>query len=186
MKARYPFALAYQLSESLAGFAKRVAKQNEHLRADGLPPSTVAFHRVTGDTVRESFDELRDGELKGPTGIRLSMAPYVVGENAAAGKPLPTLSQLEMLAAAASPSKVPRGQVRELLRLLRENLEGAGKHYERFVKQAAPQDKPKREAFADALDTLLGTTGHQCHDAGATPLHDAWTLLSFNSHEDEP
>ena len=181
VKARYPFALAYQLTESLAGFAKREAKK--HLRGDGLPPSTLAFHKVTGAVVRESFDELREGELKGPTTrLLMSQAPYIVGEHATPGQPMPSLSQLETLAKAVV--EVPRGQVRELLSLLREDLGRAEKHYQRFREQATKEAEPERQAFAEALDTLLGTVGGKCHRDGYTPMQDAWTLANFDSRED--
>ena len=188
VKSKYPFALAYQLCESLAGFAKRTAKAKAHLRSDGLPPSTVAFHEVAGDTVRESYAELLDSELLGSAGIRMSLAPYVVGENAAAGKPLPALAQLDTLATAAR--AVPKGQVRELLRLLREDKAGIEKHYKRFREQDTNEAaQKKRKEFADALDALLGTTGGKCYDESVTPnvtpLQDAWTLAGLTPREND-
>jgi hypothetical protein len=177
VKPRYPFSRAYELCESLAKFAKGQAKGSGCNRSDGLPPSTIAFHRVTAATTQHHFADLLKGELRGADEILLSMAPYVVGDNAIT-KPFPTLNALRELTCALL--KVPRGQTRELFSLLQADLARAEKHYERLISRVPgdPEATRHRSGLSKAFARMLSKNA--CYANGRTPLGDALTLAGFD------
>lgn len=180
IKPRYSYNAAYHLCESLAGFAKRIARKDTHLRADKVPPSTLTFHIASGASVRERFDDLLQSELRSQTtNVQFSFAPYVVGQNAAArdGR-LPTLDELENLA--RSLGRLPRGQVRHLLHLLREAVLEVSKHLDRLLSSGADENaREARKQFKAALQTLTGGDLLDHSDPRRTPLLDAMTLAGF-------
>jgi hypothetical protein len=170
IKVNQPFYLAYGLAESLCREAKRASKANRN----GGIPSSLAFHRVTTSVI-ESFPIIRERELTTPSEIVLSMQPYAVSSRAC---DLPTLSDLEQLAAALSVDAVSRGPQRKLLTLFHESLEHAAKAYERWRHNMAEAGKGDHlEKIESTLRNLLGKEPGRLpiDDQYRTPLADAWS-----------
>ncbi len=180
VKPSYPFSSAYALCESLAGFAKKKAKG----KANGaIPPSTVAFHRVTASSTEEEFDKMRETELRGAPfrnkHLIISLAPYQVDGGPAH---FPSLDDLEKLVDIIE--DLPRGQVRELLAHLYCDTQRAAKHFERFVNLQDAQARKQGTEFKNRLNALTGNRAPELYTSdGECPLGDAitWAALRRTS-----
>jgi hypothetical protein len=203
MKPGFPFAAAYALCESIAKYAKNTAKGLAGKEGLTSIPSALAFHKITTSSVRINYSDLLQHELCGagyrsenqnektigtegkPTArIRLTMAPYFVGEQAPSLDAL--LRLVEALEGTEKSKGFPKGPPRELLGLLQTDLARAQKHYERML---AVNEKNASDKLRAALRTLVQSEGPVSNSAGsnqnATPLGDALTLLGFSKKKED-
>ncbi len=89
VNAGHPFLIASALAEDLCRFAKRAAKKDRQAPY----PSYLAFHNAQS-TLRETYDDAADRELKTPSGIRLTANPYHLATAAADGPAVGDLNDL--------------------------------------------------------------------------------------------
>jgi len=165
VKPGFPYAAAYDLSESLAKNAKKTAKK----RAGNTTPSpAVSFFRVSASTTSTDFDLLLKHELRGVKGLLLTMCPYFLDAEK------PALQDLENLVDELD--EFPKGPPRELYSLLQTDLGRARKHYDRML-DVNPKSAGALEA---AFNALLGE--RSCFregDSWISPLGDALLLLGM-------
>ena len=189
VKSRQPFAQVHTLCESVARFAKDEAKK--HTPQGAVPPSTLAFHRVTTSAIPESYTEgvvRRELSLSGgEAGPVLTMNPYIVDEAQAeagsSGVPsegLAPLSAVRALAASFADEGMARGPARKITA---ELLEGDWyRPWARMLSVAEEQTPDGVKAFADAMRKLGCTDGDSVAgglspwNGKRTPLLDALSL----------
>jgi len=153
VKGSFPYNAAYDLAEQLCQHAKRRSK------AEG-GVATLAFHRVTTASVRDWDDilahELRQGTLGGHVWT------------------LEELGSLERLAYLVAHRSVPRGTLREWLRVKQGDPARAGAIYRRFI-DVIRQDREDGAELAKELDGHEKARG----DAWSAAIADAlaWAAI---------
>lgn len=178
----HPFHAAHRIAEDLCKAAKRVV-------GGGSPtPSALRFLRVT-TAHAESLAALRRDELdfdrtaltdaerdrarahpRTPFPGSFEVAPWTFHR----------LAQLEKLRAALA--HVPRGALREWLRLARVDFRRAGAHWERTLEVMDHGESARRAAALElrqVLSALHGSDGPVDID-GRSPLLDAATWMAFD------
>jgi hypothetical protein len=172
VKIGFPFHAAHELAESLCKGAKRGV-------AAGAEESTLLFHRVTTANPEVDWSDILQQELAAETHerrpARLSDGPYS----------LDRLAALEALHHATS--KLPRGSIREWLRLTAEDPTRARPFWGRMKEVAAANADGRWSQFESAmrqLDHNPGTGWREQGNGYATALLDA-SLLKFLSNASE-
>ncbi|HLO77879.1 MAG TPA: hypothetical protein VK196_15595, partial [Magnetospirillum sp.] len=172
--SHYPFDQAHGMAGSLCHWAK----ESLHA-ADGdtrMPPSAVAFFRLTSSMVSE-FDTVLANELS-EGGRTLTMGPYVLGDPP---KGLATLKQLQDLCRAAA--RMPGGSWRKLVSAAHQGQLATKNHLRRMVETAADKDKAAQELRQALADMGCGDSeGVSGFDrAGRTPILDVETLQAVGA-----
>jgi hypothetical protein len=189
VKSRQPFAQVHTLCESIARFAKDEAKKRT---SEGhVPPSTLAFHRVTTSAIPESYTEAvirRELSLGGGDAAPvLTMNPYLVDDpktDAGSGggfrNGLAPLAAVRELCASFADEGMARGPARKITA---ELLEGDWhRPWARMLTVAEDQTPEGFRKFASALRELGctdvdGAAGELSPWNGTrTPLLDALSL----------
>lgn len=164
----YPFSLAYELCEDLAGHAKKAAKARAG--GDKTPPSAISFVRISGASAPAEFADLAEGILKGSDGSLLTGCPYFVEP-----EERPCLQSLVNLFETARPriqaensshkqlGGLPTTSLRELLNLQRTDMDQvplAAKRMKEIAGGLARNGERKTQwvAFESAWVTLCGGT----------------------------
>ncbi len=76
IKSSYPYYYGYNLAESLCEQAKKDAKKEEFMAANGnMAPSCLMFHKVQ-DSFVESFSDIAERELTPAPGLSWCAGPY--------------------------------------------------------------------------------------------------------------
>lgn len=185
VKSNHPFHLAHQLAESLARHAKKRAKA---LARNGRIPPTIAFHRVTkashGDYDRILRDEMTFGEKDDC--IRTTLEVYGTD---AQPTDLPSLTDLQELAALLGAEHMARGPARQVLALIGRDLDDARRRYGRWREVMGERDRASRDRFDGSLHRLCGSVWNDLPVAAdgfphATPLGDVATLLAVGNVSD--
>jgi len=165
VKPGFPYAAAYELSESLAKNAKKTAKA---LAGTKTASPSISFFRISASTTSTDFDTLRKHVLRGARSLQLTMCPYFLDTEK------PALEDLNNLIEALD--QFPKGPPRELFSLLQSDLGRAQKHFERMLKVNPESAVPLKNAF----QALLGKEScFQEGEAAASPLGDALLLLGM-------
>lgn len=182
VKPGFPYAAAYELSESLAKNAKKAAKA---LAGTKIASPSISFFRVSASTTSTDFGSLLKHELRGAKGLRLTMCPYFLDAEK------PALQDLENLVEALGQS--PKGPPRQLFSLLQTDLGRAQKHFERMLKvnpeSAAHLERTFKALLSNASCFREVDPSETPIDPGETPLGDALLLLGMkrrhkkNNHE---
>lgn len=187
VKSRQPFAQVHTLCESVAKFAKETAKK--HAPKGEVPPSTLAFHRVTTSAIPETYSEdVIKRELRlggGDEAKTLTMNPYLVhdpraGESSGDAFPyeLAPLETVLDLSASFADEGMARGPARQISA---ELLEGDWQRWWKRMLSVAEKQTLKGYTRFDSALRALGCSD----DAGAaitpwngqrTPLLDALSL----------
>lgn len=172
VKVGFPFHAAHELAESLCKGAKRSGKPT-------TSEARILFHRITTANPELDWDDILAAELSatGPNAAqaRLSDGPYC-------------LEDLDKLIALRKAMKaMPRGTIREWLRLAAEDPTRAQPFWER-MKEVAKASRPKQwAAFANALEELGHDANHGWKVGSgtvSTALLDA-ALLKYLAHDEE-
>ena len=173
VKKKFPFSQAYNLCESLCGYAKTQTSRQG---------ASLAFWRVTTSIT----DDFREDILQRERllhDLTLTMMPYGVGGSAVA----PPLEELLNLVAAVQ--KMPRGSLRGLVQQAYRGKAPAQQAFERMRDIAEARERHhngarmgKFTAFENTLQRLTGQEGANCWmDAQTpprTPLYDALELYA--------
>jgi hypothetical protein len=176
-KHSFPFGHAYELCESLCKFAKEQTNR---------AVSAMAFWRQTATIADDFKDDIMERDLKGADGLTLTMMPYVLGGEQAAGHPM--IEDLLKLKGALS--KMPRGSMRGILADLYQSRKKAQQSFERVCQIA--QGKTYLSPFLVALKTLTQNQDEPLFKPDSTskgystPLYDAMELIAAErKHERE-
>jgi len=195
VKPGFPFHLAYRLAEELCARAKRTlpsADGGPAAAPGAAPVSGLAFHRIVTPAF-ESLDAVLRDELSvaAPAGEQTGSGRADDIEGALLGGPW-SMDELPMLQAlAVVAARMPRGSLREWLRLVRLDRSRADVHWKRLLdilqRTDAGRGEPLAPAFAAAL-SAVGVEDKGCgfrtagasHRLGTTPLLDAalWNGVS--------
>ncbi len=182
VKSSHPFHLAYELAEALARHAKDRAKAG--LKSGERVPPSIAFHRVT-TACHGDYRSILEGELTSGTGeaaIRTSLGAYGVD----AEGPLPALADLESLAKLLACEDMARGPARQILTLIGQDRDDAGRRYQRW-RELMAERKTERDdplaSFDEHLGRLCGNLADRLPVSVAgtprlTPLGDLAALLA--------
>jgi len=173
---KQPFFRLLELAESLCSYAKTRGKQLTE--GGAMPPSVVAFYRVTESAVADSAGDLFNDRLKSSWG-HLSNQPYGLGEETRPS--LPRLDALKELRQAMDSEALAVGSLRSLKSLLlQEKRDEAQQVWSRWRKMAGKRSKPALDEFDKALGNLTGKSAgdlERLFDAkeedGITSLFDA-------------
>lgn len=176
VKAEYPFARAYELAESLCGFAKNTAKNN---LAKEYVPSCFAFHR-SSSSISGDYQAIQDQELTARAlvepgkPIRMWAGPYGCGDYAHHLIPFASLRSL-----AETLEKAAKGSVRELITTLYTDVQKAEKDFSRIIQvlnDKSRKEKEEAERLQDALKNVTGDKRRLWTAEGNCPLLDAHRL----------
>lgn len=192
IKRGQPFLMAHALAASLCTYAKRRAKDGRNL----LYPSAIAFH-VSGSTMQEDYDDAILKNEMTANGIALTANPYWLGKRAPEEDA--TIDSLMALAAAIQRASGGSGKLRDLRRLVFDDMAAANTQWRRWWEVADP-DNPAHEQASTALamvrselakfgiERVLGTAEHEppisFHHRGRTPLFDALDLIDLKTEFD--
>jgi len=152
VKVNQPFYLAYQLAESLCGFAKKEARQN---KGNGPIPSTVAMHRITSSFISDYETALNEEMTQvGVSGEcrRLTLGAYGLGQYAESFPPLNTLLELKELFQIPEMSK---GPLRNFLTLLHAEPAEAKKAYKRWLSNLEDKWPIQHQEYLDRIKSLV-------------------------------
>lgn len=212
IKSSQPFHLAYALAESLCKFAKSGSKRE--IAKGALPPSSLAFHRVTTSMIDEYSDivarelTLRqvDKDGKVTESHRLTLQPYACG--GVTQTHLPRLDDVMKLKAWLDEDAVSRGPLRKILSAMTQDPAEADKRYQRWrevsrdPEKAGGSDTGKRDAGAvlaafdecmkqvfptamNSEESLFAPVGGDPSTVLATPLGDVLALQAVEKeHHD--
>ena len=190
IKSRQPFFLAFKLAGSLCKFTKKQLRARLGDNSKTMP-SAISFHRIAS-SVFDDYQEILDKEMtiEGDYSLRLTLQPYGVG---LLDIGLPKLVDLEELLTFLDRKDIRSGPVRQLLTMLRLNLEESRRRYGRWRDNINP-NKSKKAPKGGVLDLfdghmmkLLGKKPEAFPGAEgwdkvyATPLGDAMALLAVGS-----
>jgi len=173
VKSGFPFHQAHALAEALCRQAKRGA---------GREVSSLSFHRVT-TAAFDSLEDVLETELgidDGGTCVKGALlgGPWTVTPGKA--HPVETLAEL-----AKALAKLPRGSVREWLRVVRFDLSRARAHWGRLAQNA--RENPKSAEHWEKGERRLGGLGADpgtaLDSATKTPIYDAALLHGVGGSE---
>ncbi len=176
VKAKTPFFAAYALAEELCGWSKSELRgQGPH----GVTPSALTYHRVTAG-VHTPWSQLRARELassqedgQGSLPAALTMAPYLLGEDAGHGDAgHPSLAQLRTLVDAVR--QLPRGSFRGWAKTAATDRARADQRWRRLrevAKTSKTLDAATRELGMDAASAWSSE--------GKTAIFDALVIKTM-------
>jgi hypothetical protein len=177
VKKHYPYWRAYELSESLCKYSKRMVDRKA---------SALAFWRVTTSLGTDYEDGVVHRELTTASGSEvLTMNPYRVGSRAVKGTP--HIDDLLRLHEAMRAGGVPSGSLRQIMTSVYQSRDQADRDFERVLTVAeGKQAKRLIECLA-----ALGCEGRTLWTSSPfrTPLLDAIELQAVRtcvSEEKEP
>lgn len=169
IKPHWPFVQAHDLAVDLCDAAKKGLR-----RDDGQTASGLLFHRVT-TALSGTWDAVCEAELATPAtqpqGLpgRLTGGPYALGGVAAPAG----VTTLENLHALASESRtLPRGALREWVRLVKADPNGAEALMARTAEVAGQRDREAWTRFSAALARCGCAAGGDNRDLGWTAPGD--------------
>lgn len=166
VKRKFPFALAYNLCESLCAHSKQAVRRQA---------SALSFFRVTTSSVRD-YEHILRHDLTTEDSL-LSMAPYLCGHKAESQGP----TAAELLGLVAAMKGMPKGSFRSLVSKANLGRTQAQQAFARICDIAQPD---KVSALRAALTALTGnqTTPLWQEEEGLsrTPVFDALELLRLN------
>lgn len=185
--ARYsqPFGMVYTLAESLCNAVKRDLNAG-HAGADGVVPSALAFHRLTGSSQHTLEQVLVQEKMSrhGETTYCHGLALYTLDEI----DRLPWLGDLLSLYSTIKDIPGTHSSLRQYLGTLYVDPRRAARLYERWRRQSAHENKAFLDGFDAGLATLLGDTLNDNHpyapvagekDQLRSPIADLLTLASM-------
>jgi hypothetical protein len=175
VKSHFPFAMAYDLAESLCKSAKKATERKG---------SAIAFWRVSG-TATDDFETVLKRELAIGKELVLTRNPYGAGTPTA---DLPSMADLMNLVEAMK--KLPRGALREVARELHDGTEAGVRRFNRVAEVCKGRSPDAWKAFEDLLrkinrhgdttdiEEILFTTKASVK---TTPLLDALQLRAMGT-----
>ena len=181
-KAKQPFHLTLTLAESLCSYAKSKVKAG--LVSDQIPPSAIAFHRLTTSFIESQFESIVRREAMA-NDLTLTAQPYLVGGHEGAN-PMPRLSDLQAMATLMGRPGFAVGPIRELKTDLFSAGGAAEKRYERWRDVTRRRDAGALDEFDAALGALVESPkaklpfGETGRTRGATPVFDALDLRAVS------
>ncbi len=181
VKRRSPFWAAHELAESLCAHAKRSLRG----RGEGEPTvSGVAFHRVT-DSALASWEHVAETSLAAwqdeqVKPLALTACPYALRPVSG----VPSIAALQDVVEALQEGNLPRGPVREWLRLAGSDGLRAELHWGRLSQVACSSEAGARawRGLERALESLGPNPSQgwlRVHGGEHTPLLDASVLHSL-------
>ncbi len=194
VKSNHPFYMAHALSEELANYAKTRAKATDSARAGKRIPPTVAFHRVTAAS-HGDYQAIRQQEMTfGRSDQRVITTLGAYGIDVQPPGDLPALQDLQALAGLFSEASMARGPTRQILTLVGQDLDEAGRRYRRWREVMEERDKQANTRMLQQLDEgmtkLCGPLAEHLpvadNTAGSwvTPLGDLAALLAIGKGGD--
>jgi len=156
LRSNQPFALGYQLAESLCSAAKRASKQH----SENPVPSSLVFHRVTSSLI-EDYTNALDRELgfvdANNQHWQFTLGAYGVGQFA---KDLPPFAALADIKQLFSDEIMARGPTRQFMTMMKQDSDEAKRIWQRWRKHMAVEAFKQRLANFDAdASALLGKPG---------------------------
>ncbi len=183
VRSNHPFYLAHDLAENLAKYAKdrakHVAQGNERT------PPTLAFHRVTNASHGDYADILRSELTYGTDANQVQTTLGVYGIDPQASTRIPALEDLQKLTRLLGSKTLARGPARQVLTLMGQDLDAAGRRYTRWREVMKDRYYNDYKAVEDGLQTLCGELADDLPVTAsgqprATPLGDVATLLAVS------
>lgn len=182
-KTSFPFQTTHALAESLCRRAKDQAR--DLADADGIPPATLAFHKMEGAVAEDAATLFRQFHLvqRAQETFHLALPAYSLFP---VGK-LPCLDDLGELAACFSSAggQLNDRPLRELATLWRQDAGLARQAYQRWRQLSAREHPRSLQQFDTALERLLRTPASdlpcsQEHPA-RSPLSDLLVRLGLHT-----
>jgi len=199
IKASQPFYLGAHLAEGITSAAKRQAKR----LGQEIPPSTLAWHRVTTAMIDNYAQALKQELTIGPADARYrnTLGAYAITadrEDAGRGADyLPNLDDLLALQRLLNQPEMARGPTRQLLTLLGQSPEQARTHYKRWSALMREPTNGKADVMKEyerLLTRLIGSASESlpyrsaqedetdAHHVG--PLGDLHALIAVKNRID--
>lgn len=168
-KASFPFQTTHALAESLCRRAKDQARALAD--ADGIPPATLAFHKMEGAVAEDAATLFRQFHTvqRAQETFHLALPAYSV----APVSKLPCLDDLGELAACFinGGGQLNDRPLRELATLWRQDTGLARQAYTRW-RQLADRESPRAlQKFDEILGRLVGTPAHDLPCSQEQPAH---------------
>lgn len=190
VKASQPFHLAHDLAASLAAHAKTAAK--ESVAPHQVPPSCLAFHRVTTALI-DDYGTVRKRELVGrvlePGGtgrvLEATLNPYLVAPGDSDGTGFASLAALLDLVALLADREVSRGPLRRLVGLARAHPSEGRRIYERWREVVG---KSPAKTQLESFDELLKALGCRPETAAVVEVKESgrWRRLDDGADASGP
>lgn len=152
--AGHPFLMAYELSESLCGWAKDKAKKAALEKETGRAPSLFAFHVATASIAEDYPEIIRDYQTVRPAGgeVRLTANPYLVADHANKfGKDFASVTTLAKLADCLGHDARGNGKLIEAMGNLFDNSAAAKEQLGRWWTVLGAMNNELRKNIAATL-----------------------------------
>jgi hypothetical protein len=180
VRSNHPFHLAHALAESVARHAKDRAKQKP--AGNGRIPPTLAFHRVT-TACHGNYAEILGSEMAmGAQGAPIMTTLGAYSLDPEPGK-LPALADLERLADLLARDDMARGPARQILTMLGQDIDDAGRRYAHWRELMGARAKGNLDRFDELMGRLCTGLAEDLPVSASgtprrTPLGDATALLA--------
>lgn len=190
VNASQPFSSAVRLAESLMTEAKHRAREHA---PDGIAPSTVCFHRISGTVLDSEYRDIVEHELtlyesngENRTSYIHTLGAYSLQADHLG---LPTLDDLARLHSVLCSQNMARGPMRNLLNLLQLAPPQARRAWKRWRQLMGDRDPNALAKFDTGMERLVPSYDATSDVSGPygrvdprapyrSPLGDVLTLMS--------